>query len=82
MWSSSSALCIYTVTLRHSLCPRVALSRAIFISPFGFLGWLAQQLLPHMFGIVAIFFALGHSVLAMRRRRITGAGSNREIAAP
>src|ERR1700746_1438696 len=29
------------------------------------LGWLAHSSLPHMFGIIAIFIALGHSVLAM-----------------
>jgi len=31
----------------------------------GSLGWLAHSSLPHMFGIIAIFIALGHSVLAM-----------------
>src|SRR4029077_6224207 len=29
------------------------------------LGWLAHSNLPRMFGVVAIFIALGHSVLAM-----------------
>ena len=56
--------CIYTVILRHSPLPPFPYPRNIHLTP-GALGWLAHSSLPHMFGIIAIFIALGHSVLAM-----------------
>src|SRR5882724_4772223 len=56
--------CIYTVTLRHSPLPPLPYPRNLHLTA-GALGWLAHSSLPHMFGIVAIFIALGHSVLAM-----------------
>jgi amino acid transporter len=58
------AWCIYTVVLRHSALPPFPHPRNIHLSA-GALGWLAHSNLPHMFGIIAIFIALGHSVLAM-----------------
>src|SRR6201997_3406638 len=58
------AWCIYTVVLRHSALPPFPHPRNIHLSA-GALGWLAHSSLPHMFGIIAIFIALGHSVLAM-----------------
>src|SRR5882724_10991453 len=58
------AWCIYTVTLRHSPLPPLPYPRNLHLTA-GALGWLAHSSLPHMFGIVAIFIALGHSVLAM-----------------
>jgi len=56
--------CIYTALLRHSALPPFPHPRNLRLSQ-GALGWLAHSSLPHMFGIVAIFIALGHSVLAM-----------------
>src|SRR5258708_37620209 len=56
--------CIYTAVLRHSALPPFPYPRNLRFSPTA-LGWLAHSSLPHMFGIVAIFIALGHSVLAM-----------------
>jgi amino acid transporter len=56
--------CMYTAILRHSSLPPFPHPRNIHLSP-GALGWLAHSSLPHMFGIIAIFIALGHSVLAM-----------------
>ncbi|MGA2419337.1 MAG: APC family permease [Candidatus Acidiferrum sp.] len=56
--------CIYTVALRHSSLPPWPHPRNLRLSPSA-LGWLAHSSLPHMFGIIAIFIALGHSVLAM-----------------
>jgi amino acid transporter len=58
------AWCIYTVILRHSALPPFPYPRNIKLSPSA-LGWLVHSNLPHMFGVVAIFIALGHSVLAM-----------------
>src|SRR5213594_3270107 len=58
------AWCIYTITLRHSPLPPLPYPRNLHLTA-GSLGWLAHSSLPHMFGIVAIFIALGHSVLAM-----------------
>src|SRR3984957_10107609 len=56
--------CVYTVTLRHSSLPPFPYPRNLHLTA-GSLGWLAHSSLPHMFGIIAIFIALGHSVLAM-----------------
>ncbi len=56
--------CIYTVAVRHSALPPWPHPRNLRLGPSA-LGWLAHSSLPHMFGIIAIFIALGHSVLAM-----------------
>jgi len=56
--------CTYTIIMRHSSLPPWPHPRNIRFGP-GALGWLAHSSLPHMFGIIAIFIALGHSVLAM-----------------
>jgi amino acid transporter len=58
------AWCIYTVAVRHSALPPWPHPRNLRLSTSA-LGWLAHSSLPHMFGILAIFIALGHSVLAM-----------------
>ncbi len=56
--------CIYTAILRHSSLPPFPYPSNIHLTKEA-LGWLAHSNLPHMFGIIAIFIALGHSVLAM-----------------
>src|SRR5437773_849303 len=56
--------CGYTIAVRHSGLPPWPHPRNLRLSPSA-LGWLAHSSLPHMFGIIAIFIALGHSVLAM-----------------
>ena len=56
--------CIYTAIVRHSSLPPFPYPRNIHLTGSA-LGWLAHSNLPHMFGIIAIFIALGHSVLAM-----------------
>src|SRR6202158_2125536 len=56
--------CIYTAVLRHSQLPPFPYPRNLHLSP-GALGWLVHSSLPHTFGIIAIFIALCHSVLAM-----------------
>ena len=56
--------CTYTILLRHSPLPPWPHPKNLRLSPSA-LGWLATSPLPHMLGIVAIFIALGHSVLAM-----------------
>src|SRR6201997_2908952 len=56
--------CTYTVILRHSSLPPFPYPSNIHLTPSA-LGWLAHSSLPHMFGVIAIFIALGHSVLAM-----------------
>jgi len=58
------AWCIYTAVLRHSALPPLPYPRNLRLDTSA-LGWLAGSPLPHMFGILAIFIALGHSVLAM-----------------
>src|SRR5438045_2962145 len=58
------AWCVRTIIVRHSSLPPLPYPGNVHFSP-GALGWLAHSSLPHMFGIVAIFIALGHSVLAM-----------------
>src|SRR5271156_1672774 len=56
--------CVYTAIVRHSALPPFPYPRNIKLSPSA-LGWLVHSNLPHMFGVIAIFIALGHSVLAM-----------------
>src|SRR6266403_1999641 len=56
--------CSYTISVRHSVLPPLPHPRNLKLGANA-LGWLAHSSLPHMFGIVAIFIALGHSVLAM-----------------
>jgi amino acid transporter len=56
--------CIYTVIVRHSALPPLPYPRNLHLGPSA-LGWLVHSNLPRMFGILAIFIALGHSVLAM-----------------
>src|SRR6201984_3575521 len=56
--------CNYTAFIRHSALPPFPHPRNLRLSESA-LGWLAHSSLPHMFGIIAIFIALGHSVLAM-----------------
>jgi amino acid transporter len=56
--------CTYTAFVRHSSLPPWPYPRNINLTKNA-LGWLANSSLPHMFGIVTIFIALGHSVLAM-----------------
>jgi amino acid transporter len=56
--------CVYTAILRHSPLPPWPHPRNLRLNASA-LGWLAGSPLPHMFGIIAIFIALGHSVLAM-----------------
>src|SRR5260370_16389897 len=58
------AWCIYTVAVRHSALPPWPQPSNLRLSTSA-LGWLAHSRLPHMFGIIAIFIALGHSVLAL-----------------
>src|SRR3984893_10019227 len=58
------AWCAYTVAVRHSALPPWPHPRNLRLSASA-LGWLAHSSLPHMCGILAIFIALGHSVLAM-----------------
>src|SRR6202049_3770260 len=56
--------CVYTVVVRHSSLPPLPSPGNLHLTTSA-LGWLAHRTLPHMFGIIAIFIALGHSVLAM-----------------
>src|SRR2546430_1592567 len=56
--------CIYTAVIRHSSLPPFPYPRNLRFGP-GSLGWLAHSSLPHMFGVLAVLIALGHSVLAM-----------------
>jgi amino acid transporter len=56
--------CVYTVVVRHSALPPLPHPRNLHLTTSA-LGWLAHSSLPRMFGIIAIFIALGHSVLAM-----------------
>ena len=58
------AWCIYTAISRHSPLPPWPHPKNLRLNASA-LGWLAGSPLPHMFGIIAIFIALGHSVLAM-----------------
>ncbi len=56
--------CVYTIVLRHSPLPPFPYPRNLHLTASS-LGWLAHSSLPQMFGVIAIFIALGHSVLAM-----------------
>ena len=56
--------CSYTVILRHSPLPPWPHVRNLRLGENA-LGWLAHSSLPRMFGVIAIFIGLGHSVLAM-----------------
>jgi amino acid transporter len=56
--------CTYTIIIRHSALPPWPHPRNLHLTPDA-LGWLIHSPLPHMFGIIAIFIGLGHSVLAM-----------------
>src|SRR3981189_3295792 len=56
--------CIYTLLIHPSHLPPFPTPHNLRLSESA-LGWLAHSSLPHMFGIIAIFIALGHSVLAM-----------------
>jgi amino acid transporter len=61
------AWCGYTVWLRHSALPPIPRPANIHFSPQA-LGWLHEATIRQwgkFFGVVAIFVALGHSVLAM-----------------
>jgi amino acid transporter len=58
------AWCTYTILVRHSVLPPLPHPRNLRLSASA-LGWLAHSNLPHLFGVIAIFIALGHSVLAM-----------------
>src|ERR1700720_2314864 len=58
------AWCGYTIAVRHSSLPPWPYPRNLRLGSSA-LGWLAHSSLPHTFGIIAIFIALGHSVLAM-----------------
>jgi amino acid transporter len=57
------AWCTYTAILRHSALPPLPHPRNLRLTANA-LGWLAGTSLPNI-GIIAIFIALGHSVLAM-----------------
>src|SRR6266404_597575 len=56
--------CIYTLSVREWHLPPFPYPRNLHLTS-GALGWLVHSPLPHMFGVIAIFIALGHSVLAM-----------------
>jgi len=56
--------CTYTVIVRHSSLPPWPYPRNLRLGPSA-LGWLAHSSLPHTFGIIAIFIALGHSVIPL-----------------
>lgn len=56
--------CVYTIVVRHSALPPLPKPSNLHLTPAA-LGWLVHSKLPQLFGIVAIFIALGHSVLAM-----------------
>jgi amino acid transporter len=58
------AWCVRTIIVRHSALPPFPYPSNLHFGP-GALGWLVHSSLPHTFGIIAIFIALGHSVLAM-----------------
>ncbi len=56
--------CAYTIIVRHSSLPPLPHPKNLKLGASA-LGWLAHSSLPHLFGVIAIFIALGHSVLAM-----------------
>src|ERR1700674_4903240 len=56
--------CIYTVWLRHPALPPFPYPKNLKLGPNA-MGWLYGVHFAHFAGILAIFIALGHSVLAM-----------------
>ena len=56
--------CSYTLLVRGGHMPPLPIPRNIVLSKHA-LGWLYGSKIPQMFGAVAVFIALGHSVLAM-----------------
>ena len=56
--------CVYTLLHRQSSLPPLPYPHNLRFSTSA-LGWLAHSRLPQTFGVLAIFIALGHSVLAM-----------------
>ncbi len=56
--------CVRTIMIRHSAIPPLPYPRNLHFTPSA-VGWLAHSSLPQTFGVLAIFIALGHSVLAM-----------------
>ena len=58
------AWCSYTLLVRGAHLPPAPVPRNIVMTRHA-LGWLADSPIPRMFSLVAVFIALGHSVLAM-----------------
>jgi amino acid transporter/nucleotide-binding universal stress UspA family protein len=58
------AWCGYTLLVRGGHFPPAPVPRNIVMTKHA-LGWLAGSRIPQMFSLVAVFVALGHSVLAM-----------------
>jgi amino acid transporter len=58
------AWCGYTLLVRGAHFPPAPIPRNIVMTRHA-LGWLAGSRIPQMFSLVAVFIALGHSVLAM-----------------
>ena len=56
--------CGYTLLVRGGHLPPAPVARNIVLSKHA-LGWLYGSRIPQMFSLVAVFIALGHSVLAM-----------------
>jgi Amino acid permease len=56
--------CGYTLLVRGAHFPPAPVARNVVLSKHA-LGWLYGSRLPQMFSLVAVFIALGHSVLAM-----------------
>jgi amino acid transporter len=56
--------CGYTLAVRGAHFPPAPVAKNIVLSKHA-LGWLYGSRLPQMFSLVAVFIALGHSVLAM-----------------
>ena len=56
--------CGYTLLVRGGHFPPLPIPRNIVLGKHA-LGWLYRSRIPRMFGAVAVFIALGHSVLAM-----------------
>src|SRR5262249_83413 len=57
------AWCVYTLLIRHPALPPLPSPRNLRLSDSA-LGWLTHTVFPQ-FGVIAVFIALGHSVLAM-----------------
>jgi amino acid transporter len=56
--------CGYTLWVRGAHLPPAPVAKNIVLSQHA-LGWLYRSRIPQMFSLVAVFIALGHSVLAM-----------------